>query len=146
MIACSSTADTVTCARALLNGWRAMRGSCRLAAAPPWWGYQNGFVQPSIAHSMPTGLPPHSTLAALFQFNANRFAAIPSLHGAYPLLLMLVLAWNDARLRWILVSGGYAASMWFACVFLNQHYIIDLLFGAALIPFALLCGRYKLRR
>ncbi len=109
-------------------------------AAPPWWVYENGFLQPTIMHSMPAGLASGSTLSTLFQFNANRFAAIPSLHGAYPLLLMLVLAWNNTRSRWILLSGGYAATMWFACIFLNQHFIIDLILGAALVPFALFFG------
>jgi hypothetical protein len=106
-------------------------------AAPPWWVYENGFLRPSLAHSMPMGEAQNSTLSALFRISANRFAAIPSLHAAYPLLLTLVLAWHGSRSRWIVLAGAYAASMWFACVFLNQHYIVDLLIGAALVPLAL---------
>ena len=115
-------------------------------AAPPWWIYQNGFVQPTLAHSMPLGLEAGSTLSALFQYNANRFAAIPSLHGAYPLLLTLVLAWHGARSHWIILSGSYTAAMWFACVFLNHHHIIDLLIAAALVPVALILASPKMRR
>ncbi len=106
-------------------------------AAPPWWVYENGFIQPTPQHSMPVGFPAGSTLSGLFHLSPNRFAAIPSLHGAYPLLLTLVLALHGARTRWILASGLYAISMWFACVFLNQHYIVDLLIGAALVPISL---------
>ncbi len=106
-------------------------------AAPPWWVYENGILQPTIEHSMPAGFPTGSTLAGLFHLSANRFAAIPSLHGAYPLLLMLVLALNGERARWIVITSLYAASMWFACVFLNQHYIVDLLLGTALVVVAL---------
>jgi hypothetical protein len=35
--------------------------------------------------------------------------------------------------------------MWFACVFLNQHYIVDLLIGAALVPLALVIASPKLK-
>jgi len=114
-------------------------------AAPPWWVYQNGFRQPAPGFSMPRELASGSTLAALFQFNPNRFAAVPSLHGAYPMLLTLVLAYNGERSRWILFAGLYAACMWFACVFLNQHYIVDLLMGAAVVPIALILASPKLR-
>ncbi len=109
-------------------------------AAPPWWVYENGVTQPTVLHSMPVGFPTGSTLSGLFHLSPNRFAAIPSLHGAYPLLFLLVLAMHGVRTRWILVFSLYAASMWFSCVFLNQHYIVDLLIGAALVavvlPFA----------
>jgi hypothetical protein len=106
-------------------------------AAPPWWVYENGFQQPTPGHSMPGGFATGSTLSALFHMSPNRFAAIPSLHGAYPLLLMLVLALHEVRTKWIVITGIYAASMWFACVFLNQHYLIDLAIGAALVFCAL---------
>ncbi len=109
-------------------------------AAPPWWVYENGFVQPSATHSTPMGFDSSSVLAGLFHLNPNRFAAIPSVHGAYPLLLTLVLALHDAAGRWIVLAAAYTASMWFACVYLNQHYIIDLLLGAALIPVALIAA------
>jgi hypothetical protein len=114
-------------------------------AAAPWWIYENGFIQPTLAHSMPMSVSAGSTLFALFQFNANRFAAIPSLHAAYPMLLTLVLAMDGARSRWIVMAGIYTAGMWFSCVFLNQHYIIDLLIGAATIPIALLIAWRKIR-
>ncbi len=65
----------------------------------------------------------------------SRIHAIP-----YPVLLTLVLARHGVRWRWILLSAAYSAAMWFACVFLNQHYIVDLLLGAGLaflcLPFA----------
>jgi hypothetical protein len=101
-------------------------------AAPPWWIYENGMTQPTAEHYLPAVDSSGSVPSRLFRFSANKFAAIPSLHGAYPLLLTLVLAAHGLRRRWIAFSAGYAAVMWFACVFLNQHYIIDLLIGAVL--------------
>jgi membrane-associated phospholipid phosphatase len=66
---------------------------------------------------------------------AHWFAAVPSLHGAYPVLALL-LAWRG-RNRWLLAAlSFYCASMWIATVLLNQHYIIDLLAGALLAVIA----------
>jgi membrane-associated phospholipid phosphatase len=60
----------------------------------------------------------------------NWFAAVPSLHGAYPVLLFL-LAWRErARMRWLVAIGAWGAAMWYATVALNQHYVVDLLAGA----------------
>jgi membrane-associated phospholipid phosphatase len=70
-----------------------------------------------------------SIVQALISNAAQMFAAVPSLHGAYPVLLFL-LALRD-RNRWIVAGLAlYAASMFAATVILNQHYIIDLLAGA----------------
>lgn len=106
-------------------------------AAPPWWVYENGFTQPGEMNSMPREFARGSALAGLFHLSPNRFAAIPSLHGAYPLLLTLVLGIHGCSARWVALAGLYAISMWFACVFLNQHYIVDLLIGAVLAVAAL---------
>ncbi len=113
--------------------------------APPWWVYENGFTSPTPAHSFPHATAAGGTLAALFHLSANRFAAIPSLHGAYPLLLSLVLGAHGANRRFVLLSYLYTAGMWFSCVFLNQHYIVDLFIGAALVGLALLAARLRRR-
>jgi len=106
-------------------------------AAPPWWVFENGFAVPTPENSAPTGYPAGSLLHGLFQISPNRFAAIPSLHGAYPLLLTLVLLRHGVRSCWLLLAAAYTVAMWFASVFLNQHYIVDLVAGAALVPFTL---------
>lgn len=118
-------------------GFLGIAGYVAYPAAPPWWVYENGFAQPTLVHSKPAGLEKGSVLSTLFQYSANRFGAIPSLHGAFPLLLTLVLALHGVRYRWIWLAAFYTASMWFACVFLNQHYIVDLLIGVPLVVLAL---------
>jgi hypothetical protein len=110
-------------------------------AAPPWWVFENGFLQPTLDHSLPAGFKGSATLSTIFHYSANRFGAIPSLHGAHPVLLTLVLALHGAAYRWIGLSAAYTAAMWFACVFLNQHYVVDLLIGAALAPLAIRFAR-----
>lgn len=117
-------------------GYLGPAGYVAYPAAPPWWVYENGFRQTTPEHSRPAGLQSGSVLSTLFHYSPNRFAAIPSLHGAFPLLL-LVLALHWARPRWIAPAGFYTAAMWFACVFLNQHYIVDLLASVPLVPAAL---------
>ena len=65
--------------------------------------------------------------SALFT-GANRFdnniAAMPSLHAAYPMLLLLFF-WNRARtpLRILLVS--YVLAMAFTLVYTGEHFVID---------------------
>ncbi len=110
-------------------------------AAPPWWIYENGFTRPSVGRSMPFGFEQGSVLSGLFHLSPNRFAAIPSLHGAYPLMLTLVPAIRRTGLAYAGLAAIYTASMWFACVFLNQHYIIDLLIGAGLALLAIPLSR-----
>ena len=59
------------------------------------------------------------------------FAAVPSLHGAYPVLLLLLLPRTKSRLA-LAVVALYGCAMWTATVVLNQHYVIDLVAGALL--------------
>jgi membrane-associated phospholipid phosphatase len=78
-------------------------------------------------------------------FNPNYFAAIPSLHGAYPLAIAFFI-WKKFRGRtyWWFI---YPVLTWFAAVYLNQHYIVDLIIGAGYLAAAyLLTDRVLLPR
>ncbi len=110
--------------------------------APPWYVYNYGFVQPepnssfwgTSAGSMIDldrllGVSFFTTLWD--SFNSNHFAAIPSLHGAYPVVLSFF-AYKKFR------RGGpglalYPLAVWFAAVSLNQHYVVDLIIGVLYI-------------
>jgi hypothetical protein len=109
-----------------------------LPVAPPWWISVNGFAQPTaelvsqtkIAAGMDGAL-----VQAMIKTAPQWFAAVPSLHGAYPVMLFLLALRN--RNRWIITAIAlYGAAMWTATVVLNQHYIIDLLAGALLATVA----------
>jgi membrane-associated phospholipid phosphatase len=71
----------------------------------------------------------------LIQNASHWFAAVPSLHGAYPVLLLLLSLKERNRLVVILLSV-YAVAMWVTTVVLNQHYIVDLLAGAVVAVIA----------
>jgi membrane-associated phospholipid phosphatase len=113
-------------------------------AAPPWYVYNYGFVQPE--HSSFFGLSAGSLLNVdkLFgtnffstvwdSFNANHFAAIPSLHGAYPVVTSIFIYQKFHKYKiWLII---YSTAVWLSAVYLNQHYIIDLIIGAFYIIIA----------
>ncbi|MBK6932714.1 MAG: inositol phosphorylceramide synthase [Saprospirales bacterium] len=105
-------------------------------AAPPWYIEQHGFV---VRHGTPghaAGLLNFDAIfgirlfASMYQKNANVFAAIPSLHSAYPVLCLLY----GRRLgKWWLdaVFAVFVVGIWFAAVYTRHHYVIDVLAGAA---------------
>ena len=111
------------------------------AAAPPWYAAEHGFgpadlsVQASlggcIRFDQILGLPIFKTW---YGHSADVFGAIPSLHVAYP-FLALIYALRAKRLRiWSLFFFLWVS---FSAVYLNHHYILDILWGAS---YALLTG------
>jgi membrane-associated phospholipid phosphatase len=59
------------------------------------------------------------------------FGAYPSLHVAYPLLASYMLV-KIPRLRWLAPAGfAFYALMCFSAVYLQHHYIVDILLGTA---------------
>ena len=111
-------------------------------AAPPWYVMDYGFVQPDRFSDF-WGISAGSLINVdkLFgfnffttvwdHFNSNHFAAIPSLHGAYPVVISLF-AYKKFKkhLGWLIF---YVSGTWFAAVYLNQHYIVDLIIGAGYV-------------
>jgi membrane-associated phospholipid phosphatase len=59
---------------------------------------------------------------------SNRVAAMPSLHAAIPMMLLLFF-WGSARLRGRVLLVSYAVGMAFALVYGGEHYVIDVVMG-----------------
>jgi len=103
--------------------------------APPWYVYKYGLTQPvGFIQGSAGGLVNFDRLIGTKflqsiwdTFNANLFAAIPSLHGAYPCVIAYFGMKKFRRLRplWLL----YPIGTWFSAVYLDEHYIIDLIIG-----------------
>ncbi len=120
--------------------------------APPWYVYRYGFKQPHLsfyAHSEASLADTDKFLGfPLFQFvydnlNSNQFAAIPSLHAAYPIIIAIFAykKYKNASLPITL----YPAGVWFSAVYLNHHYIIDLLIALLYVIIAhLAIGKARL--
>ncbi len=107
-------------------------------AAPPWYVYSYGFGQPALTSFWGLGAGALVNVDKMigmnfFQtlwggFNPNHFAAIPSLHGAYPVAVAFF-TYKEFKNGWYWLYL-YPAGVWFSAVYLNQHYIIDLFIGA----------------
>lgn len=113
-------------------------------AAPPWYVAQKGFE--FIAHTPgnTAGLARFDALVGapifegLYSKSSNVFAAMPSLHAAY--MLIVVYYGIRAKLGWYnLLFAIILGGIWFTAVYSGHHYILDILAGvtSALLGIAL---------
>ena len=103
-------------------------------SAPPWMASQNGLIGPVRRLSLRgfqvfggTGAEKAMTAGAKL---SNPVAAMPSLHGAWALLIALFLTRYLPRWSWPLLFC-YPALMLFSLVISGEHYVIDVLVGFA---------------
>jgi membrane-associated phospholipid phosphatase len=105
------------------------------AAAPPWYVSLYGLGPANLeARANPAGCLRFDQLLGTHFFtemygrSADVFGAIPSLHVAYP-LLSVYFAFRFGTLR--AFSVFFYILMCFSAVYLNHHYILDILWGSA---------------
>ncbi len=104
-------------------------------AAPPWYYHAHGCA---VDLEAAASAGPHLTavdamigykyFGAFYGRSADVFGAVPSLHVAYPLLIVLD-GWAYLRARGRTLALMFAASMVFAAVYLDHHWVIDVLIG-----------------
>ena len=115
----------------LLLSYSALATFLVYPAAPPWLASRDGYL-PLVHERVGTVLaafPDRFHLPTVYQlFDPNQVAAVPSLHAAYPLLILLF-ACRFFGLRG-LVLLPYVAGVWLAVVYLGEHYVFDVLVGA----------------
>jgi hypothetical protein len=119
-------------------------------AAPPWYVFQHGLGQPPDTMLDSSGslvnfdkIVGRRMFVSFYNtFNSNLFAAIPSLHAGYPTTIALSLWWRLRGRAWLWVI--YPLVAWFAAVYLNHHYIIDLVIGSAYALVAFAVSRFVL--
>jgi len=103
-------------------------------AAPPWYVQYHGFN--FIAHTPgnTAGLAKFDQyfnvgiFKSIYAKGSNVFAAMPSLHSAYPIVVLYYAVKNKLgyiTLFFMIVMAG----IWFAAVYLSHHYVIDVLAG-----------------
>lgn len=102
-------------------------------AVPPWMAAQHG----TIGRSNRTAklvwsvvLPQQGDLFATGQKYANNVAAMPSLHAAYSLLLVLFL-WRLVPVWARVLLALYPPAMAFSLVYGGEHYLVDCVAGWA---------------
>jgi hypothetical protein len=104
-------------------------------AAPPWYVADYGLGPVNYdARSSPAGAARWDALTGIPYFagfygrSADVFGAIPSLHVSYPLLTFL--HGLELRKAWLhAASFGLFLLVSFAAVYLNHHYVLDVLLG-----------------
>lgn len=117
-----------------LTTWMSFATYFLYPAAPPWYVRDFGFVQPEpnfkgagagnlVAADRWIGMPLFESVYR--HLNPNKFAAIPSLHSAFPLLILIHAA-RKFGLR-ALPIALFPLGVWGSAVYLNHHYIIDVL-------------------
>lgn len=106
-------------------------------AAPPWYAMHYGF-------DVITGTPGDTAALARFDAmthlgifhalygqNSNVFAAVPSLHAAYP-IITLTYAILSKRSWWVCaLLAVLCPGIWCTAIYTGHHYTIDVLLGIA---------------
>lgn len=98
-------------------------------AAPPWYAADQGLVAVTkITDLAVDHLEWRWNLSYYYShLNPNQVAAMPSLHAAYPVLVLLALRrYNRTFLWWFL---PYPLLVWLSIVYLGEHYAIDVIAG-----------------
>jgi hypothetical protein len=103
-------------------------------AAPPWYVQLHGFNFQPGTHSNPAGLVRFDNyfhvgiFKSIYSKGSNVFAAMPSLHSSYPVIVLYYGLKN--RLGFInIIFALVMAGIWFTAVYASHHYIIDVIAG-----------------
>jgi membrane-associated phospholipid phosphatase len=102
--------------------------------APPWWASEEGHTDAAVRRIMVEVGEEEWGRAwpALYDtLGGNPWAAMPSLHFATSLMAALLL--SELGLREGIAGWAYAGTLAFALVYLGEHYVVDLIAGAALV-------------
>jgi membrane-associated phospholipid phosphatase len=102
--------------------------------APPWWASEEGHTDAEVRRIMVEVGEKEWGRAwpVLYDtLGGNPWAAMPSLHFATSLMAALLLA-ETGTVEGI-AGWAYVGALGFALVYLGEHYVVDLLAGAAIV-------------
>jgi membrane-associated phospholipid phosphatase len=102
--------------------------------APPWWASEQGHTDAKVRRIMVEVGEEEWGKAWPVLYDAlggNPWAAMPSIHFATSLMAALLL--SEMGFREGVAGWAYAGTLGFALVYLGEHYVVDLLAGAALV-------------
>ena len=116
--------------------------------APPWWAAEEGYIDEEMAPRRGDGTAPPPLRRLMLDvgeevwgprvwpklyesLGGNPWAAMPSLHFATSLMSALLLAESGPLAG--AAGWAYAATLGLALVYLGEHYVTDLIAGAALV-------------
>ena len=103
-------------------------------AAPPWYVTEHGFdLQLNTAgHTGALGRFDDffgaNIFGSLYSKSSNVFAAMPSLHSAYPVIVLYYGLKN--KLGWVnILFVIFMLGIWFAAIYTSHHYTLDVIAG-----------------
>lgn len=119
-------------------------------AAPPWYVQQFGFEFNPVTLGNTAGLARFDSyfgveiFKSIYAKSSNVFAAMPSLHSSYPVLVLYYGIKN--RLGGInFLFGFIMVGIWFAAVYSGHHYVLDVLAGIACAVTGIILFSYLLK-
>jgi hypothetical protein len=105
-------------------------------AAPPWWAAKYGLIEDVARISTrgwkASGMHGAGNLLNAGQIASNPVAAMPSLHTAFA-LFVVVFFLPAVRRRWWPLLLSYPLAMTLTLVYCGEHYVIDVLVGWAYV-------------
>jgi len=103
-------------------------------AAPPWYVQIHGFTFHPLTMGNTGGLSKFDNyfhidlFKSIYAKGSNVFAAMPSLHSAYPVIVVYYGLKN--RLKWVnMIFILVMLGIWFTAVYASHHYIVDVIAG-----------------
>ena len=101
-----------------------------MPAAPPWLASQNHIIQPitRISSDVWAGLGLRDFPSVYNHIAPNQVAAIPSLHAAWAVLLLIFVYKLYGR-KWALLAAIYPLLIFIGTVYEGEHYVFDIIAG-----------------
>jgi membrane-associated phospholipid phosphatase len=103
-------------------------------AAPPWYVSLYGFDLHMNVPGNTAGLARFDDLLhiqafhSIYSRNSNVFAAMPSLHSAYPVVVLYyAIKSKIGWVKWLL--GLFMIGIWFSAIYSGHHYVTDVISG-----------------
>jgi len=130
----------------ILTSYLALITFIVVPTAPPWFVGAAKNLIPGAGNLFPSGF--QSIQQVLMAIESDKFAAFPSLHGAY-VTLLTVYSFRVSK-KWGIVALAIACGVLFSTLYLGQHFVMDLAGGvvyslAAVFVVDKMLARYPLR-
>jgi len=120
-------------------------------AAPPWYYFKYGAIIDLHAPGEPGALLRFDNLVRMpiyqnmYSAGSNVFGAIPSMHAAFPMMLVY---YSTKRINPFLTTLFIASmfSIWFGAIYTSHHYVIDVFLGILCATLAILIVEKLLKK
>ncbi len=120
-------------------------------AAPPWYVQEHGFEMISNTPGNVGGLSRFDLFfgagifKSLYEKSSNVFAAMPSLHSSYPVIVLYY--GIKYGMKWFnLLFVTIMLGIWFAAVYNSHHYVLDVLAGIICAVIGIIIFQWSVKR